>query len=86
MPLTSQNAIRANLLRFPTLATRSSAIRTTVTKLNLVGTFPHEPEDAHLTGATRSLYRRLLALNLQPMRIQPARSATAGLPIGTRIA
>lgn len=26
--------------------------------------FPHEPEDARLTGSTRSLYRRLLALNL----------------------
>jgi hypothetical protein len=26
--------------------------------------FPHEAEDARLTGATRSLYRRLLALNL----------------------
>lgn len=25
--------------------------------------FPHEPEDARLTGSTRSLYRRLLALN-----------------------
>lgn len=26
--------------------------------------FPHEAEDARLTGCTRSLYRRLLALNL----------------------
>ena len=26
--------------------------------------FPHESEDARLTGETRSLYRRLLALNL----------------------
>jgi len=26
--------------------------------------FPHEAEDARLTGTTRSLYRRLLALNL----------------------
>lgn len=26
--------------------------------------FPHEPDDARLTGSTRSLYRRLLALNL----------------------
>ena len=25
-----------------------------------------EPEDAHLTGMTRSLHRRLLALNLRP--------------------
>lgn len=26
--------------------------------------FPHESEDARLTGSTRSLYRRLLGLNL----------------------
>jgi hypothetical protein len=41
--------------------------------------FPHEPEDARLTGATRSLYRRLLALNL-PGKIVPATvtAATAG--------
>jgi hypothetical protein len=26
--------------------------------------FPHEAEDARLTGSTRSLFRRLLALNL----------------------
>jgi hypothetical protein len=26
-----------------------------------------EPEDAHLTGMTRSLDRRLLALNLRPV-------------------
>ena len=26
--------------------------------------FPHESEDARITGSTRSLYRRLLALNL----------------------
>jgi hypothetical protein len=26
--------------------------------------FPHESEDARITGTTRSLYRRLLALNL----------------------
>lgn len=34
--------------------------------------FPHESEDARLTGSTRSLYRRLLALNLpgMPTRIQ----------------
>ncbi len=29
-----------------------------------VALFPHESEDARLTGSTRSLYRRLLALNL----------------------
>jgi hypothetical protein len=40
--------------------------------------FPHEPEDARLTGTTRSLYRRLLALNLPGGVISPqATSATA---------
>jgi hypothetical protein len=28
--------------------------------------FPHESEDARITGSTRSLFRRLLALNLPP--------------------
>lgn len=32
--------------------------------------FPHEPEDARLTGATRSLFRRLLALNLPRVEAQ----------------
>jgi hypothetical protein len=40
--------------------------------------FPHESEDARLTGATRSLYRRLLALNL-PRPVEPA-----ALPIAPR--
>lgn len=40
--------------------TRTSA---TLTKHTLQ-LFPHESEDARLTGETRSLYRRLLALNL----------------------
>src|ERR1700677_5277388 len=41
--------------------------------------FPHESEDARLTGATRSLYRRLLALNL-PGRI--VRTADSSVPVG----
>ncbi|AFL86665.1 hypothetical protein Terro_0316 [Terriglobus roseus DSM 18391] len=31
-----------------------------------------EPEDAHITGMTRSLDRRLLALNLKPVHSVPA--------------
>ncbi len=31
---------------------------------------PHEPEDARLTGVTRSLERRLLALNINGMRVE----------------
>jgi len=33
--------------------------------------FPHEAEDARLTGSTRSLFRRLLALNLPPGTAEP---------------
>jgi hypothetical protein len=41
--------------------------------------FPHESEDARLTGATRSLYRRLLALNLPGVKsyAKPASAVTA---------
>ena len=39
--------------------------------------FPHEPEDARLTGTTRSLYRRLLALNLPGRMISPIAAASA---------
>jgi hypothetical protein len=39
--------------------------------------FPHESEDARLTGATRSLYRRLLALNL-PKKAPHAESSSVG--------
>ncbi len=37
---------------------------------------PHEPEDARLTGVTRSLNRRLLALNLAGS-LTPARELAA---------
>src|ERR1700722_8862490 len=40
--------------------------------------FPHESEDARLTGATRSLYRRLLALNLPGRIARPATTYAAG--------
>jgi hypothetical protein len=40
--------------------------------------FPHESEDARLTGATRSLYRRLLALNLPGVsHAKPVSAVTA---------
>jgi hypothetical protein len=46
--------------RRPTTSTR----KTVATSSQYLALFPHESEDARLTGATRSLYRRLLALNL----------------------
>lgn len=40
--------------------------------------FPHESEDARLTGSTRSLFRRLLALNLPvtTMEVEAMRQAS----------
>ena len=38
--------------------------------------FPHESEDARLTGSTRSLYRRLLALNLPGKRVEASSDYT----------
>jgi hypothetical protein len=37
--------------------------------------FPHESEDARLTGETRSLFRRLLALNLPVVRESAAKTS-----------
>jgi hypothetical protein len=47
--------------RRPVASVRQSVASTTRQFFTL---FPHESEDARITGATRSLYRRLLALNL----------------------
>ena len=46
--------------RRPVTSTRKTVANTS----QYLSLFPHESEDARLTGATRSLYRRLLALNL----------------------
>jgi hypothetical protein len=49
--------------------------------------FPHESEDARITGATRSLYRRLLALNLREDNVR-SRTGTIGKEpsVGSRMA
>jgi hypothetical protein len=44
--------------------TATPARQTVGSAQQFLALFPHESEDARLTGATRSLYRRLLALNL----------------------
>jgi hypothetical protein len=48
--------------RRPVASARQTATATSARQY--LSLFPHESEDARLTGATRSLYRRLLALNL----------------------
>jgi hypothetical protein len=57
------NIVRKEPMVFPVGTKRAK-------KVDLFASLPPEPEDAHLTGATRSLYRRLLALNLH-MRLAP---------------
>jgi hypothetical protein len=42
-----------------------SSVRNSASVLSFRKQSPLEPEDARITGATRSLYRRLLALNLR---------------------
>ena len=48
----------------PYLIPIASARRAALVEKNSLPLFPHESEDARITGATRSLFRRLLALNL----------------------
>jgi hypothetical protein len=96
-PASQENRGVSTTDRRPYLVTvppRKSAIvtRQTVTSTRqFFALFPHESEDARITGATRSLYRRLLALNLpRPMvRIEPTDlrvSETRFSAVGTRIA
>ncbi len=66
--LNSLNTFNPNIVRKEPLVFPVGAKR--VKNLDLFASLPPEPEDAHLTGATRSLYRRLLALNLHT-RIAP---------------
>jgi hypothetical protein len=55
---------RPYLVTVPPRKSVTSARRTVASTSQYLALFPHESEDARLTGATRSLYRRLLALNL----------------------
>jgi hypothetical protein len=55
---------RPYLVTVPPRRPVTSTRKTVATTSQYLALFPHESEDARLTGATRSLYRRLLALNL----------------------
>lgn len=55
---------RPYLVTVPPRKTVAPARKTAASTQQFLALFPHESEDARLTGATRSLYRRLLALNL----------------------
>ena len=67
----------------------ASATQKAVTTRQFLALFPHESEDARITGTTRSLYRRLLALNLPRTDVSiETREATESrfTVVGTRIA
>ena len=55
---------RPYLVTVPPRKTVGSTKQPVASTRQFLALFPHESEDARLTGATRSLYRRLLALNL----------------------
>ena len=55
---------RPYLVTLPQRKTVASARSTVSPTRQFFALFPHESEDARITGATRSLHRRLLALNL----------------------
>lgn len=97
-PASQENRGLSTTDRRPYLVTvppRRSALvtrQTATSTRQFFALFPHESEDARITGATRSLYRRLLALNLpRPVaRVEPADlrevSETRFTAVGTRIA
>ena len=55
---------RPYLVPVPPRRSIVAARQTVATTRQFFPLFPHESEDARITGTTRSLYRRLLALNL----------------------
>ncbi|HXC94565.1 MAG TPA: hypothetical protein VNU92_02645 [Edaphobacter sp.] len=71
---------------------KSTATKQTTATRQFFTLFPHEAEDARITGTTRSLYRRLLALNLpRPVaRVEAAELIESEeirfTSVGTRIA
>jgi hypothetical protein len=52
----------------PRIYFAGAGARTAARPITPLSLFPHESEDARLTGETRSLFRRLLALNLPVVR------------------
>jgi hypothetical protein len=71
---------RPYLVTVPPRKPVTSVRRTVATTSQYLALFPHESEDARLTGATRSLYRRLLALNLPASARMEASADLRGLP------
>jgi hypothetical protein len=59
----SSSSTRANY-RYPQPYLLTTQRRTAVAATSSLPLFPHESEDACLTGSTRSLYRRVMGLNV----------------------
>jgi hypothetical protein len=66
----SQGDRRPYLVTIPTRRSTTTARQSVVSTRQFFALFPHESEDARITGTTRSLYRRLLALNLPKATIR----------------
>jgi hypothetical protein len=74
LPVTDR---RPYLVSTPPRKTVASTKPTATSTRQFLALFPHESEDARITGATRSLYRRLLALNLPRPSVRSETSVDA---------
>jgi len=72
------NRIQSGLLVTPVTQRRLIPNRQPAPRL--LSMLPNEPEDARLTGGTRSLDRRLLALNLHGTLKKPVARGSESLP------
>ena len=87
LPKIPPSSVRSGSSVPPAVGTRSPEPRLYLLKVRQIASlskrplqlFPHESEDARLTGETRSLYRRLLALNLPIVTESITRIKAAGV-------
>jgi hypothetical protein len=68
------------------LVTKVTPLRQPTLRGSSLFALPKEPEDARLTGGTRSLDRRLLALNLAGSFAKPRAVRSAALPLRAAVA
>ncbi|HEY0161289.1 MAG TPA: hypothetical protein VGB69_01305 [Edaphobacter sp.] len=84
LPKIPPSSVRPDSSRLPLPETRSGEPRLYFVKSEsrqspqrTLSLFPHESEDARLTGETRSLFRRLLALNLPVVVVASAETVSS---------
>lgn len=68
------------------LVTKVTQLRQPTFRASSLFALPKEPEDARLTGGTRSLDRRLLGLNLAGSFAKPRAVRPASLPLREAVA